>query len=58
MIELVQQRERVRARRRGDLQREHLAVAARPSLEAWRAVAINIRRQQVAGDVVNNRRTN
>ena len=54
VVELVQQRERVRARRRGDLQREHLTVAR---IQARRA-GVNKRRQQVAGDVVDNRRTN
>ena len=55
VVELVQQRERVGARRRvGDLQREHLTVAR---IKARRA-GVNKRRQQVAGDVVNNRRTN
>ena len=38
----------------GDLQREHLTVAR---IKARRA-GVNKRRQQVAGDVVNNRRTN
>ena len=40
------------------IQLVELTVAARPGLEARRAGAINIRRQQVARDVVYNRRTN